>query len=878
MASTEPVRWERLKALLPDAAALDGAERLAFLDRLDDPDLRADLEALLVAHDEAEAADRFEEPAFGADVRPDALDTHIGPYRLSEEVGRGGMGAVYRAERADGAFEQTVALKLLPPGLASAGSAERFRAERQILARLEHPHVARLLDGGVTDAGTLGREMPWLAMEFVDGKTLTAYAEQARLSVEARVRLFLQVCEAVAYAHHNLVVHRDLKPSNILVAEDERGAPQVKLLDFGIAKLIEEEDPSEALTRTGMRVMTPEYAAPEQVRGETVTTATDVYALGVLLYELLTGTRPYDVTGLSPSDIERTICDTAPTRPSASVQPAEYDADLSAAQRLRGDLDTIILKALAKEPGQRYLGADALADDLRRHLNGLPVTARPATAGYRARKFIERHRVGTAAAALVVLALLAGAGLALWQAQIARTEAAKAETVNSFLLDMLAAPDPYEDGREVRVVDVLDRTEARIADQLRDEPAVEAAVRHTLGVTYRELGLYDEAGPQFRRALTLREQLYGARHVDVAETQGGLAKTLQQNGDFEAADSLFRLALATDRALFGERDTRTAARLSDLGVLLWENGDYEGAEPLLRQSLALEEDLRGPDHDEVALSLGNLATLLADLGQSDEAEPLYRRQLAIFRANHGDDHPSVPQALSNLGILRDDLGDHDEAVALHEEALALYRALKGDEHYDVAYAMNNLASAKAELGLYDEAAALQQDALTRAEATFGPTHPNVGIQLNNMALLRRQQGNIDEAERLYRRAIETWRAGLPPGHPYLAFGLQNMAVLLLRQERNREAVPLAREAHDIRAALLPSDSPDRANTASILGDALGRLGQDAEAESLLVASYRVVQESLGDDHAFTEAALDRLVDFFTSRGRVIEAEALSEEE
>ncbi|MEM1042724.1 MAG: serine/threonine-protein kinase, partial [Bacteroidota bacterium] len=292
--ATDPVRWERLKALLADAADLDPDARAAFLDRLGDTDLRADLDALLAAHDEAEAADRFEEPAFGAEVRPGALDARVGPYRLVEEAGRGGMGTVYRAERADGAFEQTVALKLLPPGLASAGSAERFRAERQILARLEHPHVARLLDGGVTGAGALGRETPWLAMEFVDGTALTAYAEQAQISVEARVRLFLQVCEAVAYAHRNLVVHRDLKPSNILVAETERGEPQVKLLDFGIAKLLE-DDSSEALKQTGMQVMTPEYAAPEQVRGEAVTTATDVYALGVVLYELLAGQRPYDV-------------------------------------------------------------------------------------------------------------------------------------------------------------------------------------------------------------------------------------------------------------------------------------------------------------------------------------------------------------------------------------------------------------------------------------------------------------------------------------------------------------------------------------------------------------------------------------------------------
>ncbi|MEM1044420.1 MAG: serine/threonine-protein kinase, partial [Bacteroidota bacterium] len=306
MALADPARWERLKALLADAADLDPDARAAFLDRLGDAELRADLDGLLAAHDEAEAADRFEEPALGAEVGPSVRnrlpdDARVGPYRLAGEVGQGGMGTVFRAERADGAFEQTVALKVLSHAFASPDAARRFRAERQILARLEHPHVARLLDGGVAAGGPLGRDLPWLAMEFVDGVPLTAYVREAGLRVEGRVRLFLQVCEAVAYAHRNLVVHRDLKPSNILVAEDDRRAPQAKLLDFGIAKLVGKDLGSdaaslaEALTRTGMQVMTPEYAAPEQVRGEAVTTATDVYALGVVLYELLAGQRPYDV-------------------------------------------------------------------------------------------------------------------------------------------------------------------------------------------------------------------------------------------------------------------------------------------------------------------------------------------------------------------------------------------------------------------------------------------------------------------------------------------------------------------------------------------------------------------------------------------------------
>ena len=859
MDALDATRWQHLSTLLDEAAALDPDARAAYLDALEDEALRAELAELLAAHDEAETLDRFETPAFEAQALAFDADARVGPYRLVGELGRGGMGMVYRAERADGQFEQAVALKLLPPSLGSAASAERFRAERQILARLDHPHIAHLLDGGVT-TGPLGRELPWLAMELVEGEPLTAYAARRGLPAEARLRLFLQVCDAVAYAHRNLVVHRDLKPSNILVTEDG----QVKLLDFGIATMIEDEAAGTPLTRAGVRPMTPEYAAPEQVRGEPVSTATDVYALGVVLYELLAAQRPYDLTGQSPSEVERTVCEAVPAKPSAAVRAA---GDGALTQRLRGDLDTIILKALAKEPAQRYAGAEALGDDLRRHLDGLPVRARPATAGYRARKFVRRHRVSVAATALVVLALVGGVAVALAQARVARTEASKAEAVNAFLLDMLASPDPYADGREVRVVDVLDRTQGRVEGRFDGQPEVAAAVRHTLGVTYHELGLYDEAEGHLRHALALRERLHGPRHADVAETQGRLARTLQRAGSYGPADSLFRLALDTDRALFGEAHTRTAERLSDLGTVLWEQGEYAAAEPYLRDALALEEQLRGPDHDQVALSLGNLATLLSDLGQNEEAERLYRRELAILRTNHGDDHPSVPQALSHIGIIRDDLEDHAGAVALHTEALALFRQIKGDAHPDVGYAMNNLASAKAYLGDIEDAVALQREAAVIYEAALGPDHPNLGIQYNNMAATRRQQGDLAGAEADYRRAVEIWRAGLPPGHPYLGYGLSNLGAVLLAQERPREALPLLREAYDLRAGLLPPDSPERANSASILGDALGRLGQTAEAESLLVASYETLHRTLGADHTMTTSAAERLGDFFRAQGR-----------
>ncbi|MEP0546562.1 MAG: serine/threonine-protein kinase [Rhodothermales bacterium] len=863
-------RYRRAQELFLDALDVPPAERAAWLDEACDSDeLRAEVDSLLAAHTEPGLLDNDLHDAglLPDGERPDPmLGRTVGPWRLEARLGVGGMGAVYRAVRDDGLYERAVAVKLLRPGADAQALGRRLRGERQILARLEHPHIARLYDGGMTDDG-----LPFLVLELVDGEELTAYVERRQPSVDERIALFLDVCDAVAYAHRNLVVHRDLKPSNILVTADG----EVKLLDFGIARLVEADDADER-TRTVGAFLTPAYAAPEQVRGEPVTTATDVYALGVVLYELLAGQRPYDLTGRSASEIERAVCLTLPTKPSATIRDAAYAGRAEPAARLRGDLDTIVLKALAKEPTVRYPSAEAFADDLQRHLGGLPVRARPATAGYRTRKFIQRHRTGVAAGALAVVALLVGLGMAVWQGRVASTEAAKAETVNAFLLDMLASPDPYADGREVRVVDVLDRTRDRVEGQFEGQPAVEAAVRHTLGVTYHELGLYDEAEAHFRRALALRERLHGPRHADVAETQGRLARTLQRRGEHVPADSLFRLALGTDRALFGDEHTRVAGRLSDMGTVLWEQGDYDAAEPYLRDALALEERLRGPAHDEVATNLGNLATLLSDRGDNEEAERLYRRELAILRANHGDDHPGIPQALSHIAIIRDDLEDHAEAEALHTEALALFRRLKGDDHPDVGYAMNNLASVKANLGDLDAAVALQSEAAALYEAALGPDHPNLGIQYNNIASVQRQQGDIAGAEAAYRRAVEIWQAGLSPDHPYLGYGLSNLGAVLLAQDRPREALPLLREAHAIRVALLPPDNPERANTASILGAALSDLGDVAEAESLLVASYEVLHEALGAGHTMTARAAERLADFFRTQGRPGEAARLEE--
>ena len=551
---TDAERWQRVKTLFHDVLDRPPDERAGYLLRTaPDEMVRAEVEALLAAHEAAETEDTLGgsfQPVWGEDHRPESapadplLGARMGAWRLEERVGEGGMGAVYRAARADGHFAQQAAVKVLHAGPNAQRLADRLAQERALLARLDHPGIARLLDGGLAEGGALGG-LPWLALAFVHGRPLTAYADEHRLDVDARLRLFLQVCDAVAYAHTRLVVHRDLKPSNVLVGSDDGGRPRATVLDFGIAKILT-DDGDALLTQTGDGALTPAYAAPEQLRREPTTTATDVYALGVLLYELLAGRRPYELAGATAAEAERLVTahDPAPMSRADGVPPAR-------ASRLRGDLDLIVQRAMAKEPERRYATADALAADLRRHLDGLPVDARAPTAAYRVRKFAGRHRAGVAAAVVAVLALVVGLGVALWQAAEARTAAttaqqaaARAEASQAFLIGMLSAADPDLDGRDVRVATLLDRAAATLDSTLAAQPGLRADARQRLGETYRALGLFPEARAQFADAVAVYTALGGPDDPATAASQRWLGAILADLADYAAADSSLAQALA----------------------------------------------------------------------------------------------------------------------------------------------------------------------------------------------------------------------------------------------------------------------------------------------------------------------------------------------
>ena len=758
----------------------------------------------------------------------------VGPYRVVREVGRGGMGRVYLASRADGQFEQTVALKAIKRGMDSEAVLRRFHQERQILARLQHPAIARLLGGGVADDGR-----PYFAMEYVQGTTIRAHCDQHGLSVDRRLALFEQVCDAVAYAHRNLVVHRDLKPSNILVTPEG----QVKLLDFGIARLLDTDDP--AITVADARPMTLDYAAPEQVRGGAVTTATDVYALGVLLYELLAGRRPYDTDGRDGYDVQRAIVEDDPRRPSTVVlqppptrTPTTRTQDTGAThglaprrlrRRLTGDLDQIALKALRKDPDGRYQTAEALRDDVARHRAGLPVLARPATLGYRLRAFARRHRAGVATGAVAAL-LLVGT-VAFYTARLAderdraQQEAHRAQETALFLRTLFEGADPsVARGTELTARDLLDQGRRRVEDQLRETPRVQAEMLGLIGEVYASLGLYPAADSALTRAFELRRAVGEA--LPEAHAAAALGAVRLSQGRHAEAESLLTGALRVQRTLAPGPTDEAASMLETLGELRQEAGDLLGAEAPFREALAMRRALvREGDDAGTAAVLHDLALTLYDLAEYDEAERHYADALAMRRRLFGDLHPDVARTLRGYSALLRRRDRFDEAEPLIREALRLDSVLVGPMHPMRGEDLYELASLLKDQGRYAEAAAVFEQGLEVDLATLGPDHPYTALTLSEIGQTRLRMGEPDVALGYYDRALAIQRAALAPDHPEIATTLTKVGDVYTALGRFGDAEAAYRRTVAIRKATLGPDHPQTLKDENRVGIALVRAGR-----------------------------------------------------
>jgi serine/threonine protein kinase len=856
----DPSAWPALSTLLDEYLDLPDTSRAAWLDQLG-PEYQHILPALrelLHVADLGNAISLDTLPSLtsalgsGASMDPPRdlpPGTIVGPWRLIREVGRGGMSVVWLAERADRSLQRPMALKLPILSLTQGALAERFVRERDFLAKLNHPRIARLYDAGITSWG-----QSYLALEYVEGETLTKYCDQHRLGIRSRLVLFLDVLGAVQFAHNNLIVHRDLKPSNILVTPEG----EIRLLDFGIAKLLTGEQTQETeLTQLAGRALTPDYASPEQIAGGPVTTATDVYSLGMIFYELLAGERPYRLKRTPRGGLEDAILQANPARPSQAcgadaVAQARSTHPRKLARELKGDLDTVALKALQKEPARRYATADAFAQDLQRYLNQQPVLARPDGAWYRSRKFVLRHRLSLGVAAAFGTVLVAGIGLTTAMAVSANRARAEAQAVNEFLQnDLLEQASPRAQSAPATKPDLnltvrtaLDRASARISGKFNRQPLVEAAIRQTIGETYLDLGLFAEAQRQLERALDLRRRVLGEDNTSTLSTVESMGRLFGNLGRYSESERFFRRAVDGRRRLLGEENTGTLTAMNDLALQYWLQGRYAEAEPIWIKVLGIDRRVLGSEHPNTLEAMNRVALVYIRRGKNAEAVELQTQLLNIQRRTLGAEHPETLEVMTNLAIAFQHLGKYREAEFLLSDVVAAQRRMLGEQHPTTVVSMGHLASLYRMEGKFGEAETLMIQALDAGRRVLGPEHPDTLMGMVGLAHMYGLQGRYREAEPLFLKVLEARRRVLGAEHPLSVHILGELGEVILAERRYFAAGQVLRDALRMYDKT-HLDHWRRYWVASMLGASLDAQGDHAQAEPLLLAGYNGMKERAG---------------------------------
>lgn len=884
----EPIDWRELQSIFQQAVALPQEDRKEFLDRVCDGnlDLRNEIEALLIADQSQELVESPLKLDM-ANLDSKLVGSVIDDWKIIRQIGVGGMGTVFLAHRHTTDFQQSAALKLVKKGMDSEAVVQRFQQERKILASLNHKNIAKLLDGGMTQDGR-----PYFVMEHVDGLPITQYCDQHRLNISQRLNLFRAVCSAVHHAHKNLIVHRDLKPSNIIVT----GSGDLKLLDFGIAKLLDDSE-NQQFTRTGMQLHTPAYASPEQLINDPITTASDIYALGILFYELLTGRRPFEIKR-SEQEFRELVLTGQPVKPSDAVteivsitnktQTAETISQCRSTRvqglkrTLAGDLDTICMMAMHREADRRYTSASEFASDIQRHLDGLPVSARPDSRIYRLNKFIKRNKASVSIASLAVLSIILitifyTSQLKL-QRDIAIKERQKSEEVVRFVTGLFEYSKPSRRlGKDISAKDLLDEGANRIQFELVEQPLVQQTLKQVLGEVYYKLGQEQKALDLLTDALAKQRELLGENHLDVATTKLVLALVHQDRGNYDFAAELLSQALQTKKKLLGELHFDVAEVLSVFAYMEQMRGGYPQAETYFKKGLDISERLSNGDNVYLAKLTKQLGGFYRYLDRNSEAEPLLRKALAMqVRIYQGGPHPDINSTKRELAALLRSTGEYQESKRLYLEVIESRTKILGPDHPELGNTWNSYSLLLTRMDDYEGALAANIRFIEILKRAYSEATPSLAAAYFNQASMLRDLDRYSEAIKHYRLASETQDlVGLPEKHVHRAFPIAGIASVYVDQKNYEEATQLYRKVLALRRESLSDDHKTVIDAKNSLGGALTGLKRYKEAEELLLESYQQSLKTRGSKDGRTQRAMRKLIELYKASGQSNQVEEFS---